>query len=415
MKHFNRIIVKNPVVDITGDEMAAVIWKFIKSYFIHPFLKLDLLEYDLSIQNRDKTNDQVTIDAASAVISCNVGIKCATITPNLTRMKEFSLKKLWKSPNATIRDILEGTILREPIIIKNLPKIINNWIEPIIIARHAFGDQYKAIDLRIQPSSKSSLLITSESDAALKKEYLIHNFDGEGVVMAMFNTADSIDNFAKNCFEYALNRTYPLFLSTKDTILKNYDGLFKDIFDQTYEKHYKKDFEAKNIFYEHRLIDDMVAHVLKLPGGFLWALKNYDGDVQSDFLAQGFGSLGLMSSIILAKDGKTLLSEAAHGTITRHWKQFQLGQETSTNSIASIFAWTRGLAHRAKLDSNNELMNWCQKLEMACKDTIEIDGKMTKDLAQRIHDSKTLSKNQYLDTEEFIVAISENLKKKLLL
>ena len=404
-----KIKVKNPVVEIDGDEMTRIIWSFIKEQLILPYLDIDIKYYDLSIENRDKTDDQVTIDAANAINRYNVGIKCATITPDEARVKEFGLKKMWKSPNGTLRNIIGGTVFREPIIMHNIPRYVQGWVKPIVIGRHAFGDQYKATDTVIK--GKGTLKMSFTNEAGETKTWEVYDFRGDGIALCMYNTDESIYGFARSSFQVALDKKWPLYLSTKNTILKAYDGRFKDIFQEVYETEFKTDFEKAGITYEHRLIDDMVASVMKWEGGFVWACKNYDGDVQSDTVAQGFGSLGLMSSVLVTPDGKTVEAEAAHGTVTRHYRQFQQGKETSTNPIASIFAWTRGLMHRGKLDDNAALTDFCEKLEQVCIETVE-SGKMTKDLAILIHKEK-LKRENYLSTEAFLQALKENLEKKM--
>ncbi|HLW56307.1 MAG TPA: isocitrate dehydrogenase (NADP(+)) [Bacteriovoracaceae bacterium] len=404
-----KIKVENPVVELDGDEMTRIIWSFIKNKLITPYLDLDIKYYDLGMENRDATDDKVTIEAAEAIKKYNVGIKCATITPDEKRVEEFKLKQMWKSPNGTIRNILDGTVFREPIIIKNVPRLVPGWTQPIVIGRHAFGDQYRATDTVIP--GKGTLKMSFTGEDGTTQEWEVYNFKGPGVALSMYNTEESIRGFAQSCFEMALLKGWPLYLSTKNTILKKYDGRFKDIFQEIYEKDYKKKFEAKGISYEHRLIDDMVAAAMKWSGGFVWACKNYDGDVQSDTVAQGFGSLGLMTSVLMTPDGKTLEAEAAHGTVTRHYRLHQQGKPTSTNPIASIFAWTRGLAHRGKLDGNQPLIDFCKALEEVCIQTVE-EGKMTKDLAVCIHGDKVTA-DQYLTTEAFLEAIDENLKKRL--
>lgn len=405
-----KIKVQNPVVELDGDEMTRIIWKMIKDKLILPYLDLDIKYYDLSIQNRDATNDQVTIDAANAIKQYNVGIKCATITPDEARVKEFNLKQMWKSPNGTIRNILDGTVFREPIVIKNIPRLVNTWKKPIVIGRHAFGDQYKATDFVIP--GKGKLTIRFEGETGQVIEHEVFQFKAGGVAMGMYNTDESIRGFAYACFNMALQKKWPLYLSTKNTILKKYDGRFKDIFQEIYEKEFKQKFQEAGITYEHRLIDDMVASALKWEGGFIWACKNYDGDVQSDQVAQGFGSLGLMTSVLITPDGKTMEAEAAHGTVTRHYRDHQAGKPTSTNPIASIFAWTRGLAFRGKLDNNQHLIQFCQTLEQACIQTVE-NGKMTKDLAILIHGNNVKHGEHYLYTEEFMNEIDSTLKTKL--
>jgi len=405
----NKIKVTNPVVELDGDEMTRIIWSFIKEQLILPYVDLDIKYYDLGIENRDLTNDQVTIDSANAINKYNVGIKCATITPDEARVEEFGLKKMWKSPNGTIRNIIGGTVFREPIICTNVPRLVPGWTQPIVIGRHAFGDQYKATDVVIKGKGKLKMTFTNE--AGETKEWEVYNFEGDGVAMAMYNTDESIYGFAQSSFQVALEKKWPLYMSTKNTILKAYDGRFKDIFQEVYEKEFEAKFKEAGITYEHRLIDDMVASAMKWSGGFVWACKNYDGDVQSDTVAQGFGSLGLMSSVLVTPDGKTVEAEAAHGTVTRHYRQHQQGKATSTNPIASIFAWTRGLEHRGKLDENNALINFCHKLEEVCVETVEA-GEMTKDLAVLIHGDHVSSEN-FLSTENFLAAIKRNLDKKL--
>nr|VZI23908.1 unnamed protein product [Spirometra erinaceieuropaei] len=402
-----RIKVKNPIVELDGDEMTRVIWAKIKEKLIFPYLDLNSLYFDLGLPNRDATNDQVTIDAANAIKEHNVGIKCATITPDEQRVKEFALKKMWKSPNGTIRNILGGTIFREPIICSNIPNIVPGWKKAIIIGRHAYGDQYKATDLVIPTEGVLELRFTPRNGET--STLLVHDFKKSGGVgMAMYNTDESIYGFAHSSFKYAIEKRMPLYMSTKNTILKKYDGRFKDIFAEVYDGHYRKEFEKLGIWYEHRLIDDMVAQALKSSGGFVWACKNYDGDVQSDIVAQGYGSLGLMTSVLLCADGKTMESEAAHGTVTRHFREYQKGRPTSTNPVASIFAWTRGLLHRAMLDGNVELERFCHTLEEACIKTIE-SGKMTKDLAICVHKTTSLEPDQYLNTMEFLEAVTNKL------
>ncbi|GGA84356.1 isocitrate dehydrogenase [NADP] [Brucella endophytica] len=397
-----KIKVANPVVELDGDEMTRIIWQFIKDKLIHPYLDIDLKYYDLSVENRDATNDQVTIDAANAIKEYGVGVKCATITPDEARVEEFKLKKMWKSPNGTIRNILGGVIFREPIICKNVPRLVPGWTQPIIVGRHAFGDQYRATDFKFP--GKGTLTIKFVGDDGEVIEHEVYQAPGAGVALAMYNLDESIKEFARASLNYGLQRGYPVYLSTKNTILKAYDGRFKDIFQEIYDAEFKDEFEKKKIWYEHRLIDDMVASALKWSGGYVWACKNYDGDVQSDIVAQGFGSLGLMTSVLMTPDGKTVEAEAAHGTVTRHYRQHQKGQETSTNSIASIFAWTRGLAHRAKLDDNAELKHFAETLEKVCVDTVEA-GYMTKDLALLIGPDQP-----WLSTTGFLDKIDENLK-----
>ena len=401
-----KIKVKNPIVEMDGDEMARIIWDFIKKKLILPYLDINIKYYNLGIKNRDKTSDQVTLDCADAIKKIGVGIKCATITPDENRIKEFKLKKMWRSPNGTIRNILGGTVFREPIICKNIPKLVPSWTNPIVIGRHAFGDQYRATDFIVPGKGKLEIKWTSE-DGNEKKEYEVFNFTGPGVALSMYNLDQSIRDFARACMNYGLNRKWPVYLSTKNTILKNYDGRFKDLFQEVYEKEFKKKFEEKSITYEHRLIDDMVACAIKWNGNYVWACKNYDGDVQSDTIAQGFGSLGLMTSVLMTPDGKIIESEAAHGTVTRHYRLHQQGKETSTNPIASIFAWTKGLAHRGKLDGNEELIKFSNTLENICVNTVE-GGHMTKDLAVLISkNSKFLTTNQFLDQ------LGQKLKKTL--
>jgi isocitrate dehydrogenase len=402
----SKIKVKNPVVELDGDEMTRIIWSFIKEKLINPYLDLDIKYYDLGVKSRDKTSDQITIDSANAINKYGVGIKCATITPDEERVKEFNLKKMWRSPNGTIRNILGGTVFREPIICKNVPKLVPTWTKPIVIGRHAFGDQYKATDFLVPGKGKMEVKWTSE-DGTEKKEFEVFNFPGPGVALSMYNLDESIKDFARACMNYGLQRNWPVYLSTKNTILKAYDGRFKDLFEEVFKKEFSDKFSAKNITYEHRLIDDMVACAMKWDGAYIWACKNYDGDVQSDTVAQGFGSLGLMTSVLMSPDGKTVEAEAAHGTVTRHYRMHQQGKETSTNPVASIFAWTRGLAHRGKLDGNNELIKFSETLENVCIETVE-SGSMTKDLSILIDKSA-----KFLTTNEFLEAINSNLKKKL--
>jgi isocitrate dehydrogenase len=402
----NKIKVVGTVVELDGDEMTRIIWQFIKDSLILPYLDLNLEYYDLGIQYRDKTDDQVTIDSALAIQKHGVGVKCATITPDEARVKEFNLKKMWKSPNGTVRNILGGVIFREPIIIKNVPRLIPHWTKPIVIGRHAFGDQYKATDFRVPGAGKLTVTFTPE-DGSKPMEFNVFDFPSSGVAMAMYNLDDSIRDFARASFNYGLVRKYPVFLSTKNTILKAYDGRFKDIFAEVFEKEFKAEFAKNNLEYDHRLIDDMVATSLRWEGGYIWACKNYDGDVQSDTVAQGYGSLGLMTSVLMTPDGKTVEAEAAHGTVTRHYRDHQAGKATSTNPIASIFAWTQGLAHRAKLDNNPKLAEFAKTLERVCIQTVE-SGKMTKDLALLI--SKDAP---WLNTQEFLAAIDDNLKKEM--
>src|SRR5574343_124262 len=401
-----KIKVANPVVELDGDEMTRIIWKFIKDKLILPYLDLDIKYYDLGMEYRDETNDQVTIDAANAIKQYGVGIKCATITPDEQRVKEFNLKQMWKSPNGTIRNILDGTVFREPIVCKNVPRLVPNWTAPICIGRPAFGDQYRATDFVTK--GKCKLTVKFEGEDGTVQEFEVFNFKGDGVALTMYNTDESIRGFAHSCFNTALQKGWPLYLSTKNNIKKKYDGRFKDIFEEIYQADYKAKFEAAGIVYEHRLIDDMVASALKWNGSFVWACKNYDGDVQSDSVAQGFGSLGLMTSVLVTPDGETMEAEAAHGTVTRHYRLHQQGQPTSTNPIASIFAWTRGLAFRGKLDGNQELIRFSETLEKACIKTVE-SGKMTKDLAVCIHGDKVSDKD-YLTTEQFMEAIDLQLK-----
>ena len=405
----NKIKVQNPVVELDGDEMTRIIWSFIKEQLILPYLDLDIKYYDLGIENRDATNDEVTVEAANAINKYNVGIKCATITPDEARVEEFGLKKMWKSPNGTLRNIIGGTVFREPIICSNVPRLVPGWTKPIVIGRHAFGDQYKATDVVIKGKGKLKMTFTNESGET--QEWEVYDFKGDGVAMSMYNTDESIYGFAQSSFQVALEKKWPLYMSTKNTILKAYDGRFKDIFQEVYEKEFKAKFEAAGIVYEHRLIDDMVASAMKWNGGFVWACKNYDGDVQSDTVAQGFGSLGLMSSVLVTPDGKTVEAEAAHGTVTRHYRQHQQGRETSTNPIASIFAWTRGLEHRGKLDGNDALIHFCHKLEEVCIETVEA-GEMTKDLAILVH-GENIKVGDYLNTQDFLAAIKRNLDAKL--
>src|ERR1700693_3777795 len=401
----SKIKVANPVVEMDGDEMPPIIWKLIKDKLIHPYLDIDLLYYDLSVEKRDETNDQITIDAAEMTKRVGVAIKCATITPDEGRVKEFNLKKMWRSPNGTIRNILGGCIFREPIICKNVPRLVPGWSKPIIIGRHAYGDQYRATDFKVPGKGKLTLTFVGEDGQKIERE--VFNFPGSGVAMAMYNLDDSIADFARASLNFGLARGYPVYLSTKNTIVKVYDGRFKDIFDEIYAKEFKAEFEKKKISYEHRLIDDMVASALKWSGGYVWACKNYDGDVQSDTVAQGYGSLGLMTSVLLTPDGKIVEAEAAHGTVTRHYRQHQKGKPTSTNPIASIFAWTRGLDHRGKLDNPPEVVDFARKLEHVVIDTVEA-GQMTKDLALLIGPDQ-----KWLTTEEFMGALDDNLKKAL--
>ena len=389
-----KIKVANPIVELDGDEMTRIIWKYIKDKLILPYIELDIKYYDLGVENRDATADQVTIDSANAINQYKVGIKCATITPDEDRVKEFNLKKMWKSPNGTIRNILGGTVFREPIICSNVPRLVPNWTKPIVVGRHANADQYKATDVVIKGKGKLTMTFTPE-DGAEAKIWEVYNYEGDGVAMAMYNTDESIYGFARSCFNMALTKGWPLYFSSKNTILKAYDGRFKDIFEEIYQTEFKEKFKAVNITYEHRLIDDMVASALKWSGGYVWACKNYDGDVQSDTVAQGFGSLGLMTSVLITPDGGTMESEAAHGTVTRHFRMHQQGKKTSTNPIASIFAWTRGLAFRGKLDGNEKLVHFCETLEKVCVDVVE-SGKMTKDLVFAFMATLCLLINFYL-------------------
>ncbi|WP_435150400.1 NADP-dependent isocitrate dehydrogenase [Candidatus Pelagibacter bacterium nBUS_44] len=402
----SKIKVNNPIVELDGDEMTRIIWKFIKNKLILPYLDLGIEYYDLGMKSRDNTDDQITIDSANAIKKIGVGIKCATITPDEARVEEFDLKKMWRSPNGTIRNIIGGTVFREPIICKNIPKLVPSWKDPVVIGRHAFGDQYRATDFKVPGKGKMEVKWTSE-DGKDEIKYEVFNFTGPGVALSMYNLDKSIEDFAKSCFSYGLIKKWPVYMSTKNTILKQYDGRFKDIFQEIFEKEYKTDFEKNNLTYEHRLIDDMVACAMKWSGKYIWACKNYDGDVQSDTMAQGYGSLGLMTSTLLTPDGKVMEAEAAHGTVTRHYRMHQQGKETSTNPIASIFAWTRGLAHRGKLDGNNELIKFAQTIEKVCIECVE-NGAMTKDLAILIGPS-----SKYLTTNQFLDEIDGNLKKKL--
>lgn len=406
----SKIRVANPVVEIDGDEMTRIIWKFIKEQLILPYLDVELLYYDLGIESRDATDDQITVDAAEAIKKYKVGIKCATITPDEGRMEEFKLKRMYRSPNGTIRNIVGGTVFREPIIMSNVPRYVQGWTKPICIGRHAFGDQYKATDIITKGKGKLSMTFTPE-DGSEPQSWDVYNFQEDGVAMSMYNIDSSIYGFARSCMNRALDKGWPLYLSTKNTIMKAYDGRFKDIFQEVFEAEFKTRFQTAGITYEHRLIDDMVAAAMKWNGGFVWACKNYDGDVQSDTVAQGFGSLGLMTSTLVTPDGETMEAEAAHGTVTRHYRQHQQGKATSTNPIASIFAWTRGLAHRGKLDDNQALIDFCDTLEKVCIETIE-SGKMTKDLALLIHE-KNMNASHYLTTQQFLDALKENLETKL--
>jgi isocitrate dehydrogenase len=405
-----KIKVANPVVELDGDEMTRIIWKFIKDKLILPYLELDIKYYDLGMEYRDETNDQVTIDAANAIKQYGVGIKCATITPDEQRVEEFKLKQMWKSPNGTIRNILDGTVFREPIVCSNVPRLVPNWTAPICIGRHAFGDQYRATDFVTK--GKGKLTVKFEGEDGTIQEYEVYNYKGDGVALTMYNTDESIYGFARACFNQALVKKWPLYLSTKNTILKKYDGRFKDIFEEVYQGEFKAKYDAAGITYEHRLIDDMVASALKWNGNFVWACKNYDGDVQSDTVAQGFGSLGLMTSTLITPDGKVMEAEAAHGTVTRHFREHQKGNRTSTNPIASIFAWTRGLEFRGQLDNNQELIRFSKALEDVCVETVE-SGIMTKDLAVCVHGNKVKHGDHYVYTEEFLDALDANLQKKL--
>ena len=405
-----KIKVLNPVVEMDGDEMTRIIWSFIKEQLILPYLDLDIKYYDLSVTSRDATNDEITVKAANAIKEYNVGIKCATITPDEQRVEEFNLSNMWRSPNGTIRNIVGGTVFREPIIMKNVPRYVQGWTKPICIGRHAFGDQYRAADTVTTGKGKLTMTFTPD-DGGTPKTWEVYSFQENGVAMCMYNIDSSIYGFARSCMNQALKKGWPLYLSTKNTIMKAYDGRFKDIFQEVYDNEFKDQFEAAGITYEHRLIDDMVAAAMKWNGGFVWACKNYDGDVQSDTVAQGFGSLGLMTSTLVTPDGKTMEAEAAHGTVTRHYRQHQQGKETSTNPIASIFAWTRGLQHRGKLDNNQALIDFCQTLEEVCIETVE-SGKMTKDLALLIH-KENMTKEHYLTTQQFLHALKENLEAKL--
>ena len=405
-----KIKVVNPVVELDGDEMTRIIWKFIKDKLILPYLEIDIKYYDLGMEYRDETNDQVTIDAANAIKQYGVGIKCATITPDEQRVEEFKLKQMWKSPNGTIRNILDGTVFREPIVCSNVPRLVPNWTAPICIGRHAFGDQYRATDFVTK--GKGKLTVKFEGEDGTTQEYEVYNFKGDGVALTMYNTDESIYGFARACFNQALVKKWPLYLSTKNTILKKYDGRFKDIFEEVYQGEFKAKYAAAGITYEHRLIDDMVASALKWNGNFVWACKNYDGDVQSDTVAQGFGSLGLMTSTLITPDGKVMEAEAAHGTVTRHFREHQKGNRTSTNPIASIFAWTRGLEFRGQLDNNQELIRFSKALEEVCVETVE-SGVMTKDLAVCVHGNKVKHGDHYVYTEEFLDALDANLKAKL--
>jgi isocitrate dehydrogenase len=406
----NKLKGANPIVEMDGDEMTRIIWTFIKDKLIFPYLELDIKYFDLGMENRDATEDRVTVESAEATLKYNVAVKCATITPDEARVKEFNLKKMWKSPNGTIRNIVGGTVFREPIICKNIPRLVPGWTKPINIGRHAFGDQYRATDSVIKGKGKLTMTFTPEGGGEAKT-WEVYNFEGDGVALSMYNTDESIYGFARSCFNQAITRKWNLYFSSKNTILKAYDGRFKDIFEEVYQTEFKTKFAELGISYEHRLIDDMVAYCMKSEGGFVWACKNYDGDVQSDIVAQGFGSLGLMTSALITPDGKTMEAEAAHGTVTRHYRQHQQGKKTSTNPIASIFAWTQGLAHRAKLDGNTELANFSSTLEHVCVDLVEA-GKMTKDLAVCIHGDKVTDEH-YLTTEDFLDAIDAELRKRM--
>lgn len=404
-----KIKVANPVVELDGDEMTRIIWRFIKDKLILPYLDLNIRYFDLGIEHRDATSDQVTVDAAHAIRECGVGIKCATITPDEARVAEFGLKKMWKSPNGTIRNILDGTVFREPIVVNNVPRLVTTWNQPICIGRHAFGDQYRATDFVTKGAGK--LTVRFEGADGRVEEHEVYRFEGDGVALCMYNTDASIRGFARSCFNMALDKGWPLYLSTKNTILKQYDGRFKDIFEEVYQSEFKARMDARGLVYEHRLIDDMVASALKWEGGFVWACKNYDGDVQSDTVAQGFGSLGLMTSVLVTPDGQTMEAEAAHGTVTRHFRMHQQGKKTSTNPIASIFAWTRGLAFRGKLDGNTDLISFCHALESVCIDTVE-SGVMTKDLALCVHGDQ-MDDSHWVTTEDFLDALDRNLSKRL--
>lgn len=406
-----KITVLNPIVELDGDEMTRIIWSFIKNKLILPYVDVDIKYFDLGMEHRDATNDQVTVDAAEAIKKYHVGIKCATITPDEQRVKEFNLKQMWKSPNGTIRNILDGTVFREPIVMSNIPRLVTTWNKPIVIGRHAFGDQYRATDTTVKGKGKLTMTFTPE-DGSEPQTWEVYQFKGDGVALCMYNTDESIAGFARSCFNMALDKKWPLYLSTKNTILKKYDGRFKDVFEEIYQAEFKAKYEAAGITYEHRLIDDMVASALKWEGSFVWACKNYDGDVQSDTVAQGFGSLGLMTSVLITPDGQTMEAEAAHGTVTRHYRQHQQGKPTSTNPIASIFAWTRGLAHRGKLDGNAELIRFCETLEQVCVEVVE-SGRMTKDLAVCIHGNRVEHGTHYLYTEEFLDALDAELRARL--
>ena len=400
-----KIIVKNPVVELDGDEMTRIIWDFVKKKLILPYLDIDLKYYDLSVQKRDETDDQITVDAANAIKTYGVGVKCATITPDDNRVSEFNLKKMWRSPNGTIRNILDGTVFRQPIICQNIPRIVRTWDHPIVVGRHAFGDQYRATEMKIAKPGKLFLKFVSDEGETIEEE--VFQFKNNGVALSMYNLDESIKGFARACFNYGLNLKWPVYLSTKDTILKKYDGRFKELFQEVFDSEFKKSFEENNLIYEHRLIDDLVASAMKWSGKFVWACKNYDGDVQSDSVAQGYGSLGMMSSVLMTPDGKTIESEAAHGTVTRHYRQHQKGEKTSTNPIASIFAWTRGLYFRGQFDHNEELMNFANTLERICIETVE-SGQMTKDLAVLVSPD-----TKWMNTEDFLNCLDVNLQKKL--
>ena len=401
----SKITVQNPIVDLDGDEMTRIIWDFIKKKLILPYLDIDLKYYDLSVQKRDETNDQITVDAANAIKKYGVGVKCATITPDDNRMSEFNLKKMWRSPNGTIRNILDGTVFRQPIICQNIPRIVRTWNDPIVVGRHAFGDQYRATEMQITKPGKLFLKFVSDDGETFEEE--VFQFQNNGVALSMYNLDESIRGFARACFNYGLNLKWPVYLSTKDTILKKYDGRFKELFQEIFDTEFKKSFEENNIIYEHRLIDDLVASAMKWSGKFVWACKNYDGDVQSDSVAQGYGSLGMMSSVLMTPDGKIIESEAAHGTVTRHFRQHQKGEKTSTNPIASIFAWTKGLYFRGQFDHNQDLMNFANTLEKICIETVE-SGQMTKDLAILVSPD-----TKWMNTEDFLSCLDINLQKKL--
>jgi len=411
LHNVHKIAVSQPVVELDGDEMTRIIWKKIREELILPYLQLDIKYFDLGLEHRDQTNDVVTVEAAKAIQEYKVGIKCATITPDEARVEEFKLKEMWKSPNGTIRNILGGTVFREPIILKRIPKPVPGWVNPIVIGRHAFGDQYRSTDL-VVPGTGKLQLVYSPADGSAPTTLDVYDFKGKGVAMSMYNTDESITGFAHSSFKMALAKKMPLFMSTKNTIMKRYDGRFKDIFQDIYDSQYKPEFEKLGIYYEHRLIDDMVAQAIKSSGGFVWACKNYDGDVQSDILAQGFGSLGMMTSELITPDGQIVESEAAHGTVTRHYREYQKGRETSTNPVASIFAWTRGLLHRAKLDGNEPLKHFCEALERSCVEVIDTDGIMTKDLALAIH-GKDMKREHWVVTDKYMDAVNTKLQQKL--